>query len=56
MKRGNTAFTLPRGEAQVPATVISMKDLIKNKLAAGRLRDLADVEALEAAEAARQQS
>lgn len=34
---------------EVPAFVLSKTDLIKNKKAAGRLQDLADAEALEAA-------
>jgi len=33
----------------VPASLLSKSDLIKNKKAAGRLRDLADAEALETA-------
>ena len=33
-------------EGEVPAHVISREDLIRNKLASGRLRDLADVEAI----------
>ena len=44
------------GDTAVPATFISLQDLIANKLAAGRLRDLADVEELRKAEAARKNS
>jgi hypothetical protein len=44
------------GDAAVPATFIALPDLIANKMAAGRLRDLADVEALRDAEKARQKS
>ena len=44
------------GDQAVPATFISLDELIANKLASGRLRDLADVEALQAAEAARKKS
>lgn len=36
----------------IPVRFISLEDLIKNKLTVGRLRDLADVEALREAEAA----
>jgi|SRR5579863_2059663 len=39
-------------DGDIPATVISREDLIQNKLAVGRLQDLADVEALRAAERA----
>jgi hypothetical protein len=38
----------------IPACIISREDLIRNKLAAGRLQDLADVEKLRAAEKATQ--
>jgi len=34
----------------IPASVISREDMIRNKLASGRLQDLADVEKLRAAE------
>jgi len=36
----------------IPACIISREDMIRNKLAAGRLQDLADVEKLRAADAA----
>jgi hypothetical protein len=36
----------------IPVRYISFDDLVKNKLAVGRLRDLADVEALQEAKAA----
>lgn len=36
----------------IPACIISREDMIRNKLAAGRLQDLADVEKLRAAEIA----
>jgi hypothetical protein len=36
----------------IPACIISRKDMIRNKLASGRLQDLADVEKLRAAERA----
>ena len=36
----------------IPASIISREDMIRNKLAAGRLQDLADVEKLRAADAA----
>jgi len=41
---------LQTGFAGVPAFVISRRHLIRNKKAAGRLQDLADVEKLEGAE------
>lgn len=40
----------------IPACIISREDMIRNKLAAGRLQDLADVEKLRAAEKATQKS
>jgi len=36
----------------VPASIISREDMIRNKIASGRLQDLADVEKLRAAEIA----
>ncbi|MDR3793801.1 MAG: hypothetical protein P4L03_10515 [Terracidiphilus sp.] len=37
---------------QIPACIISREDMIRNKIASGRLQDLADVEILRAAERA----
>jgi hypothetical protein len=37
---------------QIPASIISREDMIRNKIASGRLQDLADVEILRAAERA----
>jgi hypothetical protein len=39
-------------DSNIPVRYISVEDLIKNKLALGRHRDLADVEAIREAEAA----
>jgi hypothetical protein len=36
----------------IPAAIISREDMIRNKIASGRLQDLADVEKLRAAQAA----
>lgn len=43
-------------DQDIPVRYISVQDLIKNKLALGRLRDLADVEALRESEAANSKS
>jgi hypothetical protein len=37
---------------RIPASIISREDMIRNKIASGRLQDLADVEILRAAERA----
>jgi hypothetical protein len=41
-------------DGELPAQYISAKDLIANKLASGRLQDLADVEAIRQAQTAKQ--
>jgi hypothetical protein len=43
-------------DGEIPACIISRGDMIRNKLAAGRLQDLADVEKLQAAEKAMRKS
>ena len=43
-------------DGEIPACIISRDDMIRNKFAAGRLQDLADVEKLQAAEKAMRKS
>jgi hypothetical protein len=43
-------------DGEIPACIISRGDMIRNKLASGRLQDLADVEKLHAAEKATRSS